>query len=237
MDNMDFYQSHRQRLVVSADDFGVSPRANENILYLISLGKIDRVGIMSYGKFSQKEVDDLIRSGVKLDIHLDILHKFNDQRSARQSAALRVLEFAIKFIFGKLSAKKIEADWRNQIAKFKETFGKNPDGISSHEHVHLFPPFFKVALRLETDYSIPYIRFGDSVFMRHNKPVAHILHWLRKINRNNYIKASRVSSGSLVSLDWIENVDKFLDSLPEGTIEIACHPELADDFVKIKKYF
>ena len=24
--------------------------------------------------------------------------------------------------------------------KFKEIFGKNPDGINSHEHVHFFPP-------------------------------------------------------------------------------------------------
>jgi chitin disaccharide deacetylase len=234
---MESYQSHRSRLFVSADDFGVSPRANRNIRYLISMGKIDRVGVMAYGKFSDKEIDEISRSGVKLDIHLDILHEFHENRGKRQSPILRGIEFLGKLFTGKLSSKKIEADWRKQIEKFKEIFGKNPDGINSHEHVHFFPPFFKVALKLETEYSIPYIRFGDSVSMLHHKLIAHILHFLRIVNKKACKRAGCVSSGSLVSLDWINNLDKFMDNLPEGTIEIACHPELAEDFSRIREYF
>jgi hypothetical protein len=41
----------------------------------------------------------------------------------------------------------------------------------------------------------------------------------------------------LLSLDWIEDPEKFLDDLPDGITEIACHPEMAADFVKIKNYF
>jgi len=232
----EFIESHRQRLIVTADDFGVSPRANRNILYLVTLGKIDRVGVMVHGKFSDEEIGDLIRSGVKLDIHLDVLHEFHDNRKKRESAILRGMEFLGKLASGKLSSKKVGADWRLQIKKFREIFGKNPDGINSHEHVHFFPPFFKIALKLESQYSIPYVRFGDSGIL-HNKPVAYILHWLRIINRKACARAGCVSSGSFVSLDWIKNVNKFLNNLPEGSIEIACHPELADDFIKIKKYF
>jgi predicted glycoside hydrolase/deacetylase ChbG (UPF0249 family) len=237
MDNMNFYQSHRNRLIVNADDFGVSPRANRNILYLITLGKIDRVSVMAYGNFSDKEIKDLVRSSVKIDIHLDILHEFHDERSKRQSAIVRILGFLGKILSGKLSRKKVEADWRRQLEKFREIFGKNPDGVNSHEHVHFFPPFFKVALKLEAEYSIPYIRFGDSVSILHHKLVAYILHLLRMVNSNACLKSGCVSSGSLVSLDWISDVDKFLNKLPEGTVEIACHPELAEDFVKIKQYF
>ena len=233
----DFLDSHRHRIAISADDFGVSPQANKNILYLISLGKIDRVSVMAYGAFSEKEIEELARSEVKLDIHLDILHEFHENRKKRRSAFIRVLEFLGKLISGKLSSKKVGMDWAGQIEKFKEIFGKNPDGVNSHEHVHLFPPFFKVVLGLQEKYSIPYVRFGDSVFMLHNKPVAHILHWLRLINRSACLKSGCVSSESFISLDWIKNVDKFLNNLPEGQIEIACHPELAEDFVKIKKYF
>lgn len=233
----EFYNSHRHRVYVNADDFGISPRANRNILYLISLGKIDRVSIMVHGNFSEKEIANLAKSGVKLDIHLDILHQHHENRKKRQSAFLRLLEFMGKLITGKLTPRKTEKEWRDQIEKFKEIFGKNPDGINSHEHVHFFPPFFKVALKLENEYSIPYIRFGDSVSMLHHKTVAYILHCLKLINLKACRESDCVSSGSLVSLDWIINVDKFLDTLPEGTIEIACHPELAEDFVKIKKYF
>lgn len=233
----DFYESHRHRIAISADDFGVSPRANRNILYLISLGKINRVSVMVHGKFSEKEIGQLARSDVRLDIHLDILHEFHEDRKKRQSAFLRGMEFLGKLITSKLSSQKVTTEWAAQIEKFKEIFGKNPDGVNSHEHVHLFPPFFKVVLALQEKYSIPYVRFGDSVFMLHNKPVAHILHWLRFINRRAYLKSGCVSSESFISLDWIQNVENFLDNLPEGQIEIACHPELAEDFVRIKKYF
>ncbi|MDD5397019.1 MAG: hypothetical protein PHW24_03090, partial [Candidatus Moranbacteria bacterium] len=67
--------------------------------------------------------------------------------------------------------------------------------------------------------------------------VSHIMHYLRKINLKTFSQSGCVSTGSLISLDWIKNVDKFLDNPPEGTIEIVCHPELANDFVRIKKHF
>jgi predicted glycoside hydrolase/deacetylase ChbG (UPF0249 family) len=233
----DLYKLNRHHLIISADDFGISPEANENILHLAILGKIDRIGIMTHGKFSSEEISEILKSGVKLDIHLDILHEFHDNRRKRKSAFLRGLEFLAKLLSGKLSSEKTEIAWHSQIEKFREIFGKNPDGINSHEHVHFFPPFFKIALKLQTEYSIPYIRFGDSVFMLHNKPVAHILHWLRIINLKKFRKSGRTSSGSFISLDWIKNMDKFLNNLPKGTVEIACHPEITDDFEKIKKYF
>ena len=226
----DLYESHRHRLIINADDFGISPQANKNILHLIMLGKIDRVGIMVHGKFSDEEVNEIIKSGVKLDIHLDIIHEFHDNRRKRKSAFMRVMEFIGKIFSGKLSSEKTKIAWRSQIEKFREIFGKNPDGINSHEHVHFFPPFFKIALKLQSEYSIPYIRFGESVFMLHNKPVAHILHWLRIIDRKKFQKSSGASSGSFVSLDWIKNMDKFLNNLPKGTTEIACHPEIMADF-------
>lgn len=234
---IDFQQSHRQRLIVTADDFGISPRANRNTLYLISLGKINRVGVMVRGQISAKEINDLVRSGVKIDIHLEISNELGSDRKNRHGIFLRGAEFLGKILIRKLSAKKVSEDWENQIEKFREMFGKNPDGINSHEHVHFFPPFFKVAIALQNRYSIPYIRFGDGRFPHHNNGVSRILHYLRRINMATCLKYSCVSSGSLVSIDWISNFDEFLDNLPEGTIEIVCHPELAKDFVEIKKYF
>jgi predicted glycoside hydrolase/deacetylase ChbG (UPF0249 family) len=234
---MDFYESNKGKIFMAADDFGISPRANRNILHLIDIGKIDRVGVMINGEISQKEVDQLMRSGVKLDIHLDILHQLDEKRKKRTSATARSFEFALKYLLGKISAKKVSLDWENQIKKFKETFGKNPDGLNSHEHVHFFPQYFKIALRLQDTYSIPYLRFGNSTKQIYRNPVSLILNFLRKINTISNKKTEIISSRFLLSLDWIEDVDNFLDNLPEGTIEIVCHPELAKDFAKIKKFF
>ncbi|MEI7890383.1 MAG: ChbG/HpnK family deacetylase [bacterium] len=234
---LEFQESHRHRIIVTADDFGISPRANRNILYLIELGKINRVAIMTEGAISPKEIDQLSRSGVKLDIHLDILHQFGDQRKKRQSAILRVLGFLGKILSGKLMPKNVYRQWSAQIEKFHTIFGKYPDGINSHEHVHFFPFFFSIALQLQKKYNIPYIRFGDSLKIKHHVIVAYIIHFMRILDIRACAKNGCISSSFLVSLDWIKNIDKFLNNPPEGTIEIACHPELAEDFVKVKKYF
>ena len=235
---MEFYESHRKRLIITADDFGVSLRANRNILYLISLGKIDRVGVMTNGEFTDKELDELVRSGVKLDLHLDILHELGDKRSKRIGAIKRMFNFFLKFLQRKISTEKVAADWESQMQKFQELFSRDPDGINSHEHVHFFPPFFKIALKLSDKYSIPFVRFGDGILFKNHRSVAYILHLLKSFNRKNFGLSNSISAESLVSLDWIDNVEKFCDNPPkDGTIEIICHPELAEDFTKIKKYF
>lgn len=233
---MNPYESHRARLIISADDFGISPRANRNILYLITLGKINRVGVMTRGIITPKEIEQLNRSGVKIDIHLDVLHEFDQQRKNRKSTGARCFEFLGKILTGELSKAAVEKDWREQIEIFKQMFGRGPDGISSHEHVHFFPPFFKIALKLQEEYHIPYIRFGESTGRRYDSAIAFILRVLRRINMRACRKATCVSSTTLISLDWLVDMDKFLDNPPEGTVEIACHPEVAEDFVKIKKY-
>ncbi len=234
---INFQESHRQRLIVCADDFGISPRANRNILYLLSLGKINRIAIMTEGELSAKEIAELQRSGVKLDIHLDILHEIGDDRNKRSGVSKRVSAFLAKILTRKITTKKVQADWEKQIEEFHAIFGRYPDGINSHEHVHFFPSFFKAAINLQEKYNIPYIRFGDSIKMPKHALISYVLHLLRIINKKTYINSSCVSSNFLISLDWIKNLDTFLDNLPEGTIEIACHPELAEDFVNIKKYF
>jgi predicted glycoside hydrolase/deacetylase ChbG (UPF0249 family) len=131
----------------------------------------------------------------------------------------------------------VREDWEKQIEQFNETFGKYPDGINSHEHIHFFPPFFNIALDLQKKYTIPYIRFGNSIKMPRHTIISHILNILRIINKKKCGKDGCISSNFLVSLDWIKNVDTFMDSLPDGNIEIVCHPEVAEDFVKIKNYF
>ncbi len=234
---MDSFEINRDKFIITADDFGLNSGANRNILYLVELGKIDRVAVMPLGQISATDLQQLAKSRVKLDIHLDILHKFEESQNRNSGSIKRGLEFLLKLLTGKLTTKKVTLDWENQIEAFRKLFERNPDGLNSHEHVHLFPPFFKVALKMQAKYQIPYIRFGDSVFTLHHKLVAYILHFLRKVNLKACLKHGCISSGSLISLDWITDFKTFFKNLPEGTIEIVCHPELTEDFEKIKKYF
>jgi len=234
---MDLLPFNRSKLMIVADDFGISQDANNNILDLIELGKLDRVGIMIRGVFSEAEIATLQKSGIMIDLHLDILHIFSDKRKNRKGFFTRTAGFLLKIFSGKASPKKVRADWEEQIEMFYNVFNRKPNGINSHEHIHFFPPFFKIVLKLQEENLIPFVRFGKSVSVSHHKLIVITLRLLRKISLKKFLASCFVSTDSLASLDWIDDVDTFLENLPEGTIEIACHPETAEDFVKIKKYF
>ncbi len=67
--------------------------------------------------------------------------------------------------------------------------------------------------------------------------VPFVLFFLRLLNTKKYNRASCISSDMLISIDWIKDIEKFLKNTPYGEIEMVAHPALAEDFVKIKKYF
>ena len=69
------------KVLVSVDDFGISKEANKNILTLIASNKIDRVSVMMNGILTTEEVQILLESGVKLDIHLDRKHIIHENRA------------------------------------------------------------------------------------------------------------------------------------------------------------
>lgn len=232
---MEMEISNRKNLILAADDFGASERANRNILFLISMGKIDRVAIMTNGQMTEKEIGELSQSGVKLDIHLDLTSKNNGEKTP--IFHVRIGKFIWDYLFGKYASKKVELEWSEQIEKFKELFGKYPDGINSHEHIHFFPTFFKIILKLQEKYPIPYLRFATDSVLKAKSPVSLVLRTLRKISYKKFASSDFVSSNHLISLDWIENIEEFLDKPPMGSIEIVCHPHRAEEFVLTKDNF
>lgn len=229
--------SNRSNITVAADDFGISERATRNILFLISLGKIDRVSVMIDGIYTEKEISELIHSGVKIDIHLTINALQNSEKRKEMGNIYRLNHFCWNFILGKTTSQKVEQSWTSQIEKFYKIFGRYPDGINSHEHVHFFPPYFKIVLSLQEKYFIPYVRFGNNDYKTYHSLNGFIISLLKRVNIKSFTASPSVSSEHLVSLDWIKNLKQFLSELPEGKTEIVCHPERAQEFVSMKEEF
>ncbi|MDD5490140.1 MAG: ChbG/HpnK family deacetylase, partial [Candidatus Moranbacteria bacterium] len=131
----------------------------------------------------------------------------------------------------------VKREWKEQIEKFRRVFGRTPDGISSHEHVHYFPPYFSIALGLANHYKIPFIRFGKKGFAGEKNSVYLILKIMRWINRKKFFRSDISSSDYFTSLDWVGNKRNFLRKIPNGKIEIACHPEREDEMEMIDRIF
>jgi len=228
-----------KKIIIVADDFGISQKANDTILELVRLKKLSRVAIMADGLISLVERDLLLTSDIKLDIHLNLnkLNPKNNERKFEKGVLERSFSFLFLYFTGKVDAVSAEISWEKQIEKFEEIFGRKPDGINSHEHTHFFPAYFKIALKLCKKYNIDYLRFGKNKFPKNFHPICFILNMLRLNNLKKFSQSELSTSDFLVSLDWIKDTEKFLQKTPVGTTEIVCHPERDVEFEIIKKYF
>ncbi len=219
----------RKNLIITADDFGASEKANQRILELAKLGKIDRVAVMADGVFSQSDISNLLNSGIKLDVHLDLFGGINEQG---KSVAIRLVKFMLGWISSKGRSKNVAIDWERQIEKFKTILGKYPDGINSHQHIHFFPPYFKITLKLAKKYNIPYFRYGNFLIAEKFSPVFWMLRFLRIFIKNSFASSGLKTSQYLVSFEWIKNPENFLKN--KENVELVCHPEKDGGFEEIK---
>ena len=240
---------YSNNLIISADDFGVSAVANRNILALAREGRIDRTGVMMGGKFSAEEVQELLHSGVKIDIHLHLLEKnfFNErEKEAHRGVFRRVFFFGMGILSGRYSTRKVKAIWKKQIEDFHEIFGKYPDGLNSHEHMHFFPPFFSATLALKEKFNVPFIRLGrkeNKIGLKFSL-AGFILMILCKTNHIFVVKSKRAknnidrlnTSDFLISFDWVDDHEKLFQNLPiSDQTELVFHPERSEEMEFLQK--
>lgn len=225
--------SSKNNIIVSADDFGIRDVA-ASILPLAQAGKLDRVSVLVNYVKSKDEAAALVATGVKIDLHLELIELIKSGENPEESAWFRAINFVVRYVLGRVPQDTVERMWTDQITLFKELFGRYPDGLNSHEHIHYFPRFFRLAVALGKRYRIPFIRFGrKGILSQPGSSVSGMLSMLWKWNvfRDADISlASSESSDFFVSYDWIRDLDVFLENLPEGDVEIVFHPERAVEY-------
>jgi len=230
-------QDIRKRIIITADDFGISEKANASIMKFAKAGKLDRVAVIPHGIFTGREIEELINSRVKIDAHLNITEDISGKRKMKESVAKGILTFLVSLFMGRINKKKTRDLWERDIKIFKEKLKRNPDGINSHQYVHFSSKYLKIALDLMERYKINFIRFGKKSLLGDKSKVKNILSILRRKNKKIFFESGQDSTDYLVSLDWIKNPDSFFQSIPKGTVELVCHPEREEEFEIINKYF
>lgn len=228
----------RKRFVIVADDYGIRQTA-EPILRLVREGKIDRVAVLIH-YVSAEQAAALLSTGVKIDLHLELMDMIRSGKKVRESALWRIINFSLRLLVGRVTVRKAEEEWRSQIERFRERFGRLPDGINSHEHVHFFPPFAKLFFRLASEYGIGHVRFSTEGLMldRHVALVGKVLSFLRDFSLSRLVSSGVVTSRYLVNLDWLPDFPAFVADLgDESDIELVVHPEREEEYRTLLDYF
>ncbi|MDD5489879.1 MAG: ChbG/HpnK family deacetylase, partial [Candidatus Moranbacteria bacterium] len=90
----------RNGIILTADDFGKSETANRNILLLARAGKIDRISIMADGNFSEEEIENLLSTGVELDIHFELIWQKRRRNILRDNTFRQGIVFLVNYLWG-----------------------------------------------------------------------------------------------------------------------------------------
>lgn len=230
-------QNIREKFIVTADDYGIR-ETTAPILKLAREGRIDRVGVLIHF-VSKEEAQGLQETGVKIDLHLELIELLRSGKKVRESALLRGVNFAWRYSLGRATAKQAEVQWRQQIERFRELFGRLPDGLNSHEHVHYFPVFFKSFLHLADECGIGFVRFGKRGILKDSRGIFvwKVLDFFWKRDSRVFSETTLHSSDFVTSLDWVAEPKTFFGTLPEGTIELVVHPEREEEHQTIREYF
>ena len=132
-----------------ADDYGISPAVSKAIRELVVRGRLNATSVMvaapSFGR-SEAESLNMLNAGarrVAIGLHVTLTGKFKPMspgfRPTRHDTFLSLAEMMVRGRLGLLSRKRLAVEIATQLEAFATQFGRTPDFIDGHQHVHLFP--------------------------------------------------------------------------------------------------
>jgi hopanoid biosynthesis associated protein HpnK len=240
-----------RRLIVNADDFGLTAGVNRAILEAHHHGIVTSATLMACGpKFS--EAARLIQTAQKLSVGCHVVlvdgipladpqtipTLLSKSPAPRFQPALA--RFARAAFMGRMSAEEIETEATAQIQKLQAA-GVSVSHFDTHKHTHAFPRILKPLLRAAKMCGVKAVRNPFEL------PRSTRLR-IRDVKRTFQVKALRLYAGSfkqavseagLVTPDGALGITatgvldgshfrELIKTIPEGTWELVCHPGYND---------
>ncbi|WP_454616874.1 ChbG/HpnK family deacetylase [Bradyrhizobium cenepequi] len=241
-----------RRIWLCADDYGLSAGVNRAIRDLIARGRLNATSVMVVGQAVGRDEMAALRSVAAESPRCAVgLH-------ATLSAPFRPLTMHFRPVNGglflpfpkllragmlrRLDREMIHAELVEQLATFKDMFGRAPDFVDGHQHVQLFPQVRDAFLRAVKDAAPEaWVRQGgrnQALSQRLRAPKALVLDTLsaqfRKRARRAGISFNPAFAGAYdfsKSPDFAPLMRQFLEGLPDGGL-VMCHPGFVDEMLR-----
>jgi chitin disaccharide deacetylase len=241
-----------RRIVLCADDYGLSPGVSSAIRDLVARGRINATSAMTAARaLTQAEAAALARlkrdaPNLQIGLHFTLTAPFAPLSEGY--APLKHGEFLPlpatlgSAVLARLDRARIANELRTQIAAFSTLFGFLPDYVDGHQHVQIFPQVRDAVLRVMRD-TLPdtWVRQCGRI-----TPVAARLAdrkgvlldmmsaGFRKRATAAGIRFNPAFAGSYAfgsDPDFAALFPRFLDGLPDDSV-VMCHPGFVDDELK-----
>jgi chitin disaccharide deacetylase len=240
------------RLIVNADDFGLSSSVNEAVMRAHRDGILTTASLMvnepGFGEAVKLAKEN---PGLGVGLHLTLLaghstlppEKIPGLVNARGEFSNSPVGGGMGYFFKPGLRGQLRAEIHAQFEKFHAT-GLPLDHVNGHLHLHLHPAIFKILMEDSEKLRIRHLRLTRDCLSRSRKMsrghwlyrVSHaaIYDWLsrraREALRRRKIKHAQVTFGLLQNSRVDEDyILKLLPELPPGDSELYSHPSL-DEF-------
>ena len=250
-----------KRLVVNADDFGLTQSTNQGILEAHRRGIVTSATLLATGAAFDSAVALALRSPkLGVGVHLNLtsgrplceLSSISSLVNADDHFFGGPVELAQRILIGKVRLAEVERELAAQIEKVRGA-GIAVTHLDGHKHVHMLPGVFPIVVRLARQHGIPGVRVAIERPVR----LGPMLRRKASAARRIVTQYLRGRSLALLAMDCREQLRRagiacpmyfygimqtgFLDgteleailwNLPEGTSELMCHPGYADSALR-----
>jgi chitin disaccharide deacetylase len=242
-----------RRLIVNADDFGLTQGVNRAIVEAHSIGVVTSATLMANGQaFDDASQRATSTSRLSVGCHV-VLVDGSPVLAGKQTSTLsnphsngcfyeKLSGFALRVIRGTIDADEIEAEATAQIRKLQAA-GIAVSHLDTHKHTHIFPAVLRPLLRAARACGVRAVRnpFGPVHFsVLINYPhlwkrygEVTVLRRLGRTFRSSVASAGMVTPDGTVGIVGTGAMDNrlfgsIMNCLPEGTWEFVCHPGYND---------
>jgi predicted glycoside hydrolase/deacetylase ChbG (UPF0249 family) len=129
-------------VIVSADDYGLSPAVSEGIRSLIAEGRVSATSCMTTFPGWERDGEALRGMSAELGVHLTLTDHAPLGAMPRLAPGGRLPPLgalARAASLGRLDLGEVEAELERQVARFIEVVGRPPDHLDGHHHVQQLP--------------------------------------------------------------------------------------------------
>jgi predicted glycoside hydrolase/deacetylase ChbG (UPF0249 family) len=246
-----------KRLIVNADDYGRAPGVSRGILQAHRQGIVTSTTVMVNQPHAQGQLDEALACpALGIGLHL----VFSAWRPVLPPETIPGLVDESGFFFDQhtlwaraeeVSLKSLQAELTAQVGRFAAWTGRLPDHLDCHHFVYLYPPFFQVYANLAAQFHLPlripfppqtdFRRAVQTLFFLEDFP--HDLVRGMIATNTNLLQARGLAypdhfiatffGREVLTLEFLLHL---LDTLPEGTVELMCHPGYDDPALASSTY-
>ena len=243
-----------RRLIINADDFGLTLGVNRAIVEAHQRGVITSATIMANAQAVEDATMSARTAGLSVGCHVVLIDGTPLLAPSAVSSLVggngrfgdSWLEFASRALRGQLDEQQVAAEVEAQIRRVQQT-GLHVTHVDSHKHAHLLPPVLRPMLKAAKACGVRAVRNPFAPL----KPLAmaHLVKRPRLWGRYSEVRLLRhfgeqfrqsIADADMITTDGTfgivvtgaldnELFAAIVGSLPEGTWELVCHPGYCDE--------